>query len=347
LHPEVDCGALLPNASPHHRAAALRQVRRALVDADAPGYFVASNLQEVFPEEYMKRIYRFANLLHALPVEEKLKFDRRSGEAGVHYSGPDVGLPELNYDPTTYKSSTAHAWEYCAVRAMPGRGVVASAVHEANATLPALTESWHFANEMRELYRRQDMVGEALLMAFAEALDLPSNTFVDLFAGGDLGTIRLIRYPGDQDAGASDTIGIAPHTDFECFTLMHQDATGLQLMRKGTKGPDWRDAPDSLGNFTVIIGDILERYTNGVLRATPHRVLPSAHPRMSIIRFCAVHPDAVVEPLPPFVTSGRPSAYTKVTMHQHMKTTLDNLDKGLGSWDPARNVSLTATYKYT
>ena len=130
----------------------------------------------------------------------------------------------------------------------------------------------------------------------------PTN-FSDSFDRGDLGTIRLISYPGfevpvhtfsaanansgdhawtysddedDDDDVCKADVGIAPHTDFEAFTLMHQDAPGLQLLSRTEleKGKDgaWIDAP-VVDAFIVIVGDILERYTNGVLRATPHRVV--------------------------------------------------------------------------
>ena len=140
-------------------------------------------------------------------------------------------------------------------------------------------------------------------------------------------------------------VGIAPHTDFEAFTLMHQDAPGLQLLsrnelEKGTDGV-WLDAP-VVDAFIVIVGDILERYTNGVLRATPHRVVRRSASRRSIIRFNAVAPDAVVAPLPKF---GTPK-YSPVTMDEHMATTLGNLRKGVPSWDAATNTSRSATYDY-
>jgi isopenicillin N synthase-like dioxygenase len=43
---------------------------------------------------------------------------------------------------------------------------------------------------------------------------------------------------------------------------------------------------------------VLERLTNGALRATPHRVLHTPHARASIIRFNALAPEQLVAPLP-------------------------------------------------
>ena len=82
--------------------------------------------------------------------------------------------------------------------------------------------------------------------------------------------------------------------------------------------------------------DILERFTNGTLQATPHRVLNTVHARHSIIRFNAVAPDTMVAPLPAFVSAESPAKYTPVTMGRHMETTLSNL-AGRGRIDTAKN----------
>ena len=66
------------------------------------------------------------------------------------------------------------------------------------------------------------------------------------------------------------------------------------------------------GEFIVIVGDMLERLINGALLATPHRVLPTAHPRSSIIRFNAFAPETLIAPLDAFVTPERPRAYSAV-----------------------------------
>jgi len=194
--------------------------------------------------------------------------------------------------------------------------------------------------------------------------ELPSDTFQTDFTGGDLGTIRLLYYPGHlgqsadlnapqhsemregqgQHGDESDT-GISAHTDFEVFTLMHQDATGLQFLLPESR--EWVDAPVRQDAFVVIVGDILERFTNGALRATPHRVLPTPHARRSIIRFNALAPEALIQPLPQFVTPENPAQYTPVTMRRHMETTLKNLKAGIGAWDSIRNISKTATYVYS
>ena len=46
------------------------------------------------------------------------------------------------------------------------------------------------------MYARQNAVGRAVLVGVAEVLGLPPDTFARSFDEGDLGTIRLISYPG-------------------------------------------------------------------------------------------------------------------------------------------------------
>ena len=97
-------------------------------------------------------------------------------------------------------------------------------------------------------------------------------------------------------------------------------------------------------------GDMFERLTNGMLRATPHRACLTDHPRESIIRFNAFAPDTIVRPLDVFVNTtaeGVPRPlYTPVKMRTHMETTMQNLADGRGAWDSAKHKSLTATYLY-
>ena len=94
-------------------------------------------------------------------------------------------------------------------------------------------------------------------------------------------------------------VGIAEHTDFECFTLLHQDAPGLLL--RDVAGA-WREAgvfSSALGprsTFTVIVGDAFERVSGGFFRATPHRVALTRHERFALVRFNGLDPEASIAP---------------------------------------------------
>ena len=274
----------------------------------------------------------------------------------------DIGQPELNYEADASAVASVSGWDYSRQRFSLGNQsgeandhAAAADAADGDARYPGAADGLDppFATVLDELYTRQDGLGRVLLGGFEEALTLRPRTLIELFedrtgAGADFGTIRLLQYPGDADAAHEASTGIGAHTDFECFTLMHQNASGLQLMPRvpgGGHGP-WVDAPVRPSDFVVILGDMLERLTNGALLATPHRVLPTAHARSSIIRFNGFAPEALLQPLDQFVTPERPARYSPVTMRTHMETTMRQLEAGQGSWDKATGRSRSATYDY-
>lgn len=333
----------------------------------ARGYFYAQNVS-VLSEEYINSVYDYSRRIHSLPANVKRQFSQRNGHGA--YSGLDIGQAELAYDPNTI--SSVRAWDYSRTRFTLKKSdePQQNRYPETDLIEPS------YVDFMDDLYERQNVLGHALMVAFAESLGLAGHTFADMFTGlrnnsgveeagmnqmeqemgkkmaeedsGDFGTIRLLSYPEINESDAKEAnMGISAHTDFEAFTLMHQDAPGLQFIPASGEG--WIDAPVRPGEFVVIIGDVLERFTNGLLRATPHRVILTPHHRQSIIRFNAVTADTLIAPLPEFVDEGRgePSKYSPVTMRTHMETTMRNLELGLGAWDHDEQVSLTATYDYS
>ena len=108
--------------------------------------------------------------------------------------------------------------------------------------------------------------------------------------------LRLLHYPPISKNSPSDLYGSAPHTDFGCLTILAQDEIGgLQVQ---TREGEWIDVPKLEGSFVVNIGDMLSRYTNGLLRSTPHRVInKSGKERFSCPFFFDPHTSAVVQPL--------------------------------------------------
>lgn len=110
-----------------------------------------------------------------------------------------------------------------------------------------------------------------LLRAFAAALEQPEDALDGLVDKTPAQLLKLIRYPGSDEA--QDRQGVGPHKDAGILTLLLQDEhAGLQVERDGR----WHDVPPLEGAFVVNIGEILELATNGYLRATLHRVVAPA-----------------------------------------------------------------------
>ena len=292
------------------------------------GYFYASGV-ETLPESYIAGIYEYSRRAHALPAAAKSPYRQRGG-LGT-YSGPDVGQPELNYDASDVPA-TVRGWDYSRSRFSLAKSTAQEPSSDPVSDPrypPASVLSPPFGAVLDELYARQDVLARALLGGFERALGLPDRTLLSMFDGdgavGDFGTIRLLLYPGSGADAAGDrrSAGIAPHTDFECFTLMHQDAPGLQLMPRAANGRHgaWVDAPVR-AEFIVIIGDALERLTNGMCRHARARRVRCGHPA------CISH----VSPMYlPCISLGRPRPRLPDSLAPHAPARAWRGGPGLGT----------------
>jgi len=157
-------------------------------------------------------------------------------------------------------------------------------------------------------------VGNQLFRAFAFALDLPEDFFLRK-ATKPTSQLRLLHYPANELPMDPQHLGISAHSDFECFTILHQRSPGLQVMNSANQ---WVEAPPIEGTFIVNVGDLMEGWTNGRFKATQHRVVNLGRERYSMPMFFAVNYDTVVEPLPQFVTPERPAGYTRIIAGEHL-----------------------------
>lgn len=138
-------------------------------------------------------------------------------------------------------------------------------------------------------------LGQQILECLAIGLDADPAVFARAY-DRPLGRGQLVYYPaiGNADIKA-ERFGAAAHTDFGVLTILQQDHLGgLQVQNLAG---DWIEAVPIEGTFVCNIGDLLERWTNGRLVSTRHRVLNrSGRSRFSIPIFCDPASNAVVDP---------------------------------------------------
>ena len=164
------------------------------------------------------------------------------------------------------------------------------------------------------------LLGRAISEVLSKILGTDRNFISDNSGTKAPRTMRLLHYPAN-DAPADDrNVGIAAHTDFECFTIMNQTAPGLELTN--VEG-QWCQAPSDIGSFTIILGDMTERFSNGWLKATGHRVVNTPWTRYSMILFFAIDGDYEVKPLPHFVSKDNPAQYDSITQDEHISEEMD------------------------
>ncbi|XP_043193756.1 uncharacterized protein LOC122366056 [Amphibalanus amphitrite] len=119
---------------------------------------------------------------------------------------------------------------------------------------------------------------------------------------GGCSALRVLNYPpvpeGAAEAGA---VRCAPHTDYGSLTLLFQDQLGGLEVESADGG--WRPAPPLEDAILVNVGDLMEVWSSGRLRATKHRVvvpqqeLLRRRARQSIAMFVDPDDDVLVRPL--------------------------------------------------
>ncbi len=182
-----------------------------------------------------------------------------------------------------------------------------------------------FRNDVTDCWKNFAILGEAILELLARAARIDPGFFVERCNSKSLNKMRLLHYAEAVSQIDDRAVGIAAHTDFECITLLYQTAPGLELLNVNG---DWLDAPVRDGRIVVLLGDMLERWTNGLFKASGHRVRNTDEQRFSIVMFLAANDDIEVAPLPDFVSTDKPANYAPIKQAQHieneLKRSMDN-----------------------
>ena len=177
-----------------------------------------------------------------------------------------------------------------------------------------------FRDAVLMYYETVTAMGRALSEVFSSLLGMERGFINERSGERAPRTMRLLHYPANKTPADDRNVGISAHTDFECFTILNQTAGGLELTNIDG---EWCKAPTNIGSFTVLVGDMLERFSNGQLKATGHRVVNTPWQRFSMAFFFAVDGDYEVAPLPQFTSSGKPARYAPVTQDDHIKIELE------------------------
>lgn len=141
--------------------------------------------------------------------------------------------------------------------------------------------------------------------------------------------MRLLHYPSiprppQQDGNKEDPIVRgAVHTDFGTITLLCQDGVGG--LRAQKLDGNWVNVPPVNNSVVVNVGDMLQRWSNDTLRATPHQVveLPSNDgdvipERYSIAFFCNANKEVMLDCLQQCNTEASPPKYSPIKAHDYL-----------------------------
>jgi len=185
--------------------------------------------------------------------------------------------------------------------------------------------------ELRDVYLgyidEVKRVGTAVVRAMGLALGLKDEEVFVNSTRNSFWVMRMIGYPGltlsssnrDEDL---EHYSCGEHTDYGCLTLLLADSTpnALQVHPAGSEEGTWITANPIPGAFVVNIGDMMERWTNGLWKSTRHRVIHKGENfRVSVPFFFEPDWDTRVKPLEECVArSGGNSIADEVMYGDHL-----------------------------
>jgi isopenicillin N synthase-like dioxygenase len=144
-----------------------------------------------------------------------------------------------------------------------------------------------------EFFEQADRVARQLLTGFALGLQLKSDFFLRN-CEMPLSRASYVYYPPQPLQSDRQVFGVGPHTDFGMLTVLCQDSLG-GLQVQNLEG-NWIEAPPIPGTLVVNVGDLLERWTDGAFRSTPHRVInTSGKERMSLVLAFDPNPETMID----------------------------------------------------
>jgi isopenicillin N synthase-like dioxygenase len=193
-------------------------------------------------------------------------------------------------------------------------------------------ECQQFRIVMEQYFNLLCDVGRKVIRMLALAIGLTeANYFDSYFDSEPMAALRLLHYAPVQSQPDDGIFACGAHSDYGMITLLLTDHNrGLQILQRAQTSNEkqinsnvedvWLDIPPRRGAFVVNLGDMLERWTNGIFRSTVHRVLTSGDTeRYSIPFFFEPAFDTVIECLPCCTSlPDHPPQYPAVTSGQYL-----------------------------
>jgi isopenicillin N synthase-like dioxygenase len=183
-----------------------------------------------------------------------------------------------------------------------------------------MNDSDSFQKSMDSYFQKASEVALKVVQLLALAIGLSNKHALDSCFTEQFASIRLLHYAPVKSNPPKGILACGAHSDYGMLTLLLTDENpGLQIL---TQTGEWLDVPPkslSDGYFIVNLGDMLERWTNGIFRSTVHRVITNGtNERYSVPFFYEPDFDTKVECLEVCCSQENPPKYPPTTSGQHL-----------------------------
>lgn len=145
-----------------------------------------------------------------------------------------------------------------------------------------------------------------LTAAITEGLGLGPK-FLSKKMEDSMQVIAANYYPPCPQPGL--TLGLPPHSDYSCLTILLQNSPGLEI-RDMQDGGSWKLIPHVDGTLQVHVGDHFEVLSNGLYKSVVHRaILNPKKTRISIASLHSLGLNVKMEPAHELVDEDHPKVY--------------------------------------
>ncbi|CAG7888671.1 unnamed protein product [Brassica rapa] len=149
---------------------------------------------------------------------------------------------------------------------------------------PDVLPGWR--ETMEEYHQEALRVCKAIAKLLALSLDLDADYFDSPeMLGKPISTLRLLHYEGISDP-SKGVYGTGAHSDYGMITLLATDGVmGLQICKDRTaKLQKWEYVPSIEGAIVVNLGDMMERWSNGLFRGINRVKTPFEQLKTSLVK---------------------------------------------------------------
>jgi isopenicillin N synthase-like dioxygenase len=257
-----------------------------------------------------ERAFQVSQAFFELPKATKSQFAYLSPESNRGY----IAMGQEKLDGAAADIKETFDIGYQGETAYPNRWPVGTPIEK------------EFKDTMLEYFTAYDRLHLIILQALARGMGFDNDDYFTPLCNANHQNLRLLHYPECDRAvianGKQKRGGI--HTDYGTITLVAQNGVSGLVAQKidGT----WVSVPPIAGGIAVNVGEMLQRWSNDILRATPHQILDDdplsddtnkpksdrVPERYSIAFFCNANKDTSLECLPVCQSADRPPRYPPI-----------------------------------
>ena len=167
----------------------------------------------------------------------------------------------------------------------------------------------------QKIERISRMLSYQFLYRFEKVLRIPAGQLVEKHIDGSA-TMRMIHYPPHDGEIKEGQLRGNEHTDYGSITLLWRfdDVEALQLYDKNDDV--WITVPTVENSIVLNVADMFQRWTNDLLKSTPHRVVnvDMDKPRYSMPYFVDPGRDVMIKNL-----TNKPDKYPPISAYEYLK----------------------------